>query len=979
MIKQIQLRGISRTPSDRATEDGGLAESLNVYLDNQECAPALIPDDVTSDLGLPTGTDGSDLFIHKTLKKDVIVARSGNDIKAFLNGKQILHHAISYDETINDISSVGNTLIIATSLRLYYYLFQNGNYIALGSNIPEIHCAFVNVDQYYETNNTFENPRLPRKGTDIKVTSSPGDFGYAKDDYEVLDPDGKAVLGRLWEGIQSLLGYNKKRGCLNSPIFLRYAVTLYDDTLWYLSSPILLGAGFNNTNGEEYSDPDFLHIPFGYDGENYTFHVSLRTAYKIGIHRYVENKEKVLLWKDLIKSIDIYSTTMINLYPNGDKAAVEKSSAQYGDYLGIDPASMTEEAMEKTITSYGTFFKIKSYSLEDFLNYTEGEYEELTEDLTDETISSKDLLQETSFFEELSSRKLLSYNNSVLLVGGERLISRGLPVLNGQHASRSASLNDDNHYSYKFKYYIKGIEKPYIVYSDGFIKANKGAYTNTGKYRVLCLPYSFISFPHSECYRVDIAPSYTDKFIYSLEMKPHPTIPNCSYAWFGLCKKISSLKSQDLGSIYMSDEFRQETLTNQLFVSEINNPFIFPLKGRHTFSAPLIGAAVATTALSQGQFGQFPLYVFTEDGIWAMETAANGSFITQKPLSREVCINPESITSVDNAVIFVTSKGVMMISGSQVTNLSPNMNGKHYALDEKAESIFDVSEWSDLTFAIKDPDPFMAFMKDARCAYDYEGSRLIFLSPSNPRFQYVYKLDTSTWHKLSLGIGLRKPLNSFPECLVYTILPAAKKVSVLINEHPYDLSEQEADEAVAGFMQNAPNAVMDPNLYNPKTLQNFVNGNIKEVILISDEGDLFLQALEYFVQHFNDYPPIIEEREELIQGLGPFKVYNLSTILDVANSQDSAKGCIITRPFDLGEPDVYKTIKTVKIRGDFDKGNVKYFLQGSDDGRIFYNLTSLRGKSWKMFRLFILANLEPTERISWVDIEYETRFKNRLR
>lgn len=113
------------------------------------------------------------------------------------------------------------------------------------------------------------------------------------------------------------------------------------------------------------------------------------------------------------------------------------------------------------------------------------------------------------------------------------------------------------------------------------------------------------------------------------------------------------------------------------------------------------------------------------------------------------------------------------------------------------------------------------------------------------------------------------------------------------------------------------------------------------------------------------------------------KIYSLGTILDVDPKAEDApkvlKGILITRPFDLGEPDVYKTIKAIKIRGDYDKGNVKYLLQGSDDGRTFYTLSSMRGKSWKMFRLFILADLEPTERISWVDIEYETRFKNRLR
>jgi hypothetical protein len=78
-------------------------------------------------------------------------------------------------------------------------------------------------------------------------------------------------------------------------------------------------------------------------------------------------------------------------------------------------------------------------------------------------------------------------------------------------------------------------------------------------------------------------------------------------------------------------------------------------------------------------------------------------------------------------------------------------------------------------------------------------------------------------------------------------------------------------------------------------------------------------------------------------------------------------------------PDVYKSITRIKIRGDYDKENVKFILQGSNNGKDFVTLNSFRGKSWKMFRIFILADLEPTERISWIDVDFEPRYNNRLR
>ena len=60
MINRLQLRGISRKPSDRMTADGGCEESLNVHLDNNEIAP-----DVSPSFVVDTGSK-SVVYLHKT-------------------------------------------------------------------------------------------------------------------------------------------------------------------------------------------------------------------------------------------------------------------------------------------------------------------------------------------------------------------------------------------------------------------------------------------------------------------------------------------------------------------------------------------------------------------------------------------------------------------------------------------------------------------------------------------------------------------------------------------------------------------------------------------------------------------------------------------------------------------------------------------------------------------------------------------------
>jgi hypothetical protein len=138
-----------------------------------------------------------------------------------------------------------------------------------------------------------------------------------------------------------------------------------------------------------------------------------------------------------------------------------------------------------------------------------------------------------------------------------------------------------------------------------------------------------------------------------------------------------------------------------------------------------------------------------------------------------------------------------------------------------------------------------------------------------------------------------------------------------------------------------------------------------------DDQEWLLNEMDYY--HVATYFEESKKTECLT------RIYDLSTILDAADSRIPTRGVIATRPFDLGAPDVLKTITDIKIRGPYAKGGVRFMLLGSMDGVNFYVIGTKRGKAWKLFRLIILANIEPTERISWVDVIYEEKFTNRLR
>jgi hypothetical protein len=328
-------------------------------------------------------------------------------------------------------------------------------------------------------------------------------------------------------------------------------------------------------------------------------------------------------------------------------------------------------------------------------------------------------------------------------------------------------------------------------------------------------------------------------------------------------------------------------------MSEMDSPFAFSLGNQVEYSSRIFDAVPITTALSTGQFGQFSIYSFTEEGIWAVSINDEGEIVTSPhPVSRDVA-KEGTVAQLDQAVVFVSDQGVMMLSGSQIVCLSPNMRGHQFTLNDITPtatknallSSLSSSDWSDLVALHLDTTDFLVFLDDCKPLYDYGNKRVLFFDPSLG-YAYEYNLATQTWTKASVPGTFVRSLNSYPTAMA---------------------------------------------VFND-----------------ADTG--------------ND-------------------IYNWSVLpeYNASPTPTARPGLIVTRPFDLGEPDIRKTIKRIRIRGQYEYKSVKYILLGSMNGVQWTKLLSLRGGSYKSFRLVILTDLVPDERITWIDIDYESRFGDKLR
>lgn len=206
---------------------------------------------------------------------------------------------------------------------------------------------------------------------------------------------------------------------------------------------------------------------------------------------------------------------------------------------------------------------------------------------------------------------------------------------------------------------------------------------------------------------------------------------------------------------------------NKIYTSEINNPFFFPVTGINTIgTGRILGIATAAKALSEGQFGQFPLYAFTDEGVWALEVNSTGGYSAKQPITRDVCLSSKSITQIDSAVLFTTDRGIMLLQGSQAMCISDVLNGENAVPITVLPKIDKILEHADLSKGTLRILPFMDFVRDCRMIYDYEHQRIIAYNTSkeyNCNYAYMFSLKSKQWGMMQSNIA--DNVNSYPDAL----------------------------------------------------------------------------------------------------------------------------------------------------------------------------------------------------------------------
>lgn len=804
MRQEVGYGGVTSATPDRLCTDGELSVCMNAVPDVGGLRPVL-----TGECVMRLDSDCQILAVHETAKFKHYIVVNGDFELCWTDtedGSKAVLNVIGQVGGPGRITVLGNTLLFIedTTHKPYHYLWKNDAYKALGSHLPELGISFGlrgTVEQQIED-----------------ITYRYYDHGT----YLAAKEEDEGKLAAQSAANKFIANYATKKGKFMFPFFVRYAYRLFDGTLTMHSAPVLMipNAGFvPMVKGEwrKFDDDGYPLLKF----------TTSAVVAKLDM-QVIDGLAKLKEWADIVQSVDIFVTEGIRYYDQGGEftnrvepltngwdaqrmhygvyraaALVQTTSASgntsstqkavYARHIPYAPTGTycslpqkSDEEVEKGFTEASNFFLLKSVSLDDL---KQGERVEVNvaDDYLQSLLNREVMTDDYDSHDELRPRGAVAYNSRMNLYGIEKSIYKGasarclFPHTDGcvhYNGGSETPLHDPDNYN-----------DPCRVSVYVWIEPDGGAeqlvqcdtWTNAGWYT----PLVWFYHPSPYAKKVMVVEEMMDKdgnvqYTRSrcAKLTRHKFL-NGSYFFDGLHGRMDGWadEAQNAGDRPIPGTTQEPevisasvemSIPNKLYTSEVNNPFMFPVTNINTIGAgEIISVTSAAKALSQGQFGQFPLYALCSDGVWALETSSTGGFSSKQPFARDVCLGQDAVAQLDGSVLFATERGIMHVSGSSVECVSEMLD--NFGTLDLGEMPGACKLLGRDSFQIA---AFADYLTDCNLMYDYAHQRVTVYN-TKYQYAYVYSLRTRSWGMCDNPYLF--DINSYPECI------AQKRDGVVLN------------------------------------------------------------------------------------------------------------------------------------------------------------------------------------------------------
>lgn len=770
---------ITRTPSDFLCSDGELAECINLATDTEELKPMVQPTSVMSTV-IATAVryihkyKGEKRYIYISFFNPPRGVRENCRVNWAKNVNGVLTHQQSFDLYSNshnlNITSIGKTLIVTDDDGLHYFRWKETTYKQLG----ELKSPDVKLYLLGSLDPAINGPFLIQNSLSYNGILSDSGQLLAADDYpEATDKYNDMVKG-LYAKNKKSVGH-KKGFC--EPFMARIALELYDGSYTHISEPIML---FPSISTNSYMTLN--------TGKNQAL---LKTAvcylyYKNNCFTDASHMEETQFyadWDDIVKDIVIFVSDGVGIYDvTVDQPEPESWAGRvFHDAIFTTSPLSSNDSEIHTVTASSGFNVLEKreineikddlvsssvfYKLCSIGKTGDGTAHNSTEKIQThilENLTTQDRLEYDDYFSNsyLCPKFVFAYNSRLNLANIKRTMFEGFGYF----------LPWDNSESHEYTFDV-------TVRTDDGDKVVRHVENTTQKQGIFFY-YPDARAKHVVIYKTAVSAGETKKIL-DEDLKEHPGL-NGAYYFDGIPGDGHNEPIGTSASVPEHTDPEPETLPDYIIQSDVNNPWVFKSSGYNSIGGvgTILGISTVTQALSQNQHGPSPLLVFSDNGVYSMQVDNTGQYDYISNVSREICINPGCILQTDNAVFFVSKKGLMAaVQEGDYRNIvvhcvSERMNGRAFNTSVLSPLAAN-TDWASIVSACQDSTTFLDFIRpesdevldEIFMAYDYIDSRIVIVN-TNYDYSYVYSLADGTISKTILPASMRNAINDYPDYLL---------------------------------------------------------------------------------------------------------------------------------------------------------------------------------------------------------------------
>ena len=497
------------------------------------------------------------------------------------------------------------------------------------------------------------------------------------------------------------------------------------------------------------------------------------------------NADIPLIFKPLIKSVAIFITHEISLYKTETSkyvgsATLPQHTDDWTSVYNWQPEIKTNAELLTELSENQRFYKVHEITFDELRTLSPGTWIDinLKDKIGDNLVNQEALPVDNFTHHSYKPNKQLVYNSKLHIMDYQQELFRPWPVNyfyqtfgKGQFSNSAQEGTVD--------------AQGWIEYATVNIKTETGISTTVritpetqGSWLNIFNLLPIISYPDSRATAITIYRNYYDavegRYFEQQKTFPLKASESQNYAYYidpdmkPIAFTEGIFTDEPTGIVAETD--RTLIYRNAMKVSSVNNPFYFPAETTYTIgTGTILNAGTNAQRMSEGQFGQYDLYVLTTEGMYSLDTGTEISYNRQSPASLEIPIS-DILCSMPYGVLFIGKRGLYMITGQETQFISAQ-------IEENGATNSIVAEGTSFS-------TFVQNLKDI--LYDNRENEIILVS-NTLDYNYVYNIDSKMWYISTEKIDYEIK-NSSPNLLV----SEGKKIK--------DYSQQETDKAAVSII-----------------------------------------------------------------------------------------------------------------------------------------------------------------------------------